>query len=103
MLAEMRREQGLSKTPFFLDPQLKCSRAREFDEKLSARIVGQENAIHDMSGLYQLFLAGLNQTNRPLGTLLIAVGLRVVELLLQPERQTLNAKRQNGQIAKRYV
>ncbi len=70
MLAEMRREPGLSKTPFFLDPQLKCPRAREFDEKLSARIVGQENAIHDMSSLYQLFLAGLNQTNRPLGTLL---------------------------------
>src|SRR5258705_7194668 len=70
MLAEMRREQGLSKAPFFLDPQLKCPRAQEFDEKLSARIVGQENAIHDMSSLYQLFLAGLNQTNRPLGTLL---------------------------------
>jgi ATP-dependent Clp protease ATP-binding subunit ClpA len=70
MLAEMRREQSLSKTPFFLDPQLKCPRAREFDEKLSARIVGQENAVRDMSSLYQLFLAGLNQTNRPLGTLL---------------------------------
>src|SRR5712691_3629299 len=70
MLVEIRRGQGLSKSPLFLNPQLKCSRAREFDEKLSARIVGQENAIHDMSGLYQLFLAGLNQTNRPLGTLL---------------------------------
>ena len=70
MFAEMRREQGLSTTPFFLDPQLKCQRAQAFDEKLSARIVGQEDAIHDMSGLYQLFLAGLNQTNRPLGTLL---------------------------------
>src|SRR5262245_2655395 len=70
MFAEVRSEQGLSKTPVFLDHQLKCSRAREFDEKLSARIVGQEDAIRDMSGLYQLFLAGLNQTNRPLGTLL---------------------------------
>jgi ATP-dependent Clp protease ATP-binding subunit ClpA len=70
MLAEMRREQGLSKTPFFLNPQLKCQRAREFDERLTARIVGQGDAIQDMSNLYQLFLAGLNQTNRPLGTLL---------------------------------
>src|SRR5260221_5814620 len=70
MLAEMRKQQGLSKTPFFLNPQLKCLRAQEFDQELSARIVGQENAIHDMSGLYQLFLAGLNQTNRPLGTFL---------------------------------
>ena len=43
---------------------------REFDERLSTRIVGQENAIHGMSSLYQLFLAGLNQTNRPVGTLL---------------------------------
>jgi hypothetical protein len=48
MLAEMRREQGLSKTLFFLEPQHKCPRAQEFDEKLSARIFGQENAIHDM-------------------------------------------------------
>src|SRR6267378_7722573 len=70
MRAKIRREQGLSKTPFFLDPQLKSPRAQEFDEKLSTRIVGQADAIHDMSSLYQLFLAGLNQTNRPLGTLL---------------------------------
>src|SRR5262249_9498948 len=70
MFAEVRSEQGLSKTPVFLNPQLKSPRAREFDEKLSARIVGQEDAIRDMSSLYQLFLAGLNQANRPLGTLL---------------------------------
>src|SRR6185312_5954968 len=70
MFAEVDREQGLLKTPFFLNPQLKSLRAREFDEKLSARIVGQENAIREMSSVYQLFLAGLNQTNRPLGTLL---------------------------------
>jgi ATP-dependent Clp protease ATP-binding subunit ClpA len=70
MLAEMRREQGLSKTPFFLDPRVKCQRAQEFDDKLATRIIGQENAIRGMSSLYQLFLAGLNQTNRPVGTLL---------------------------------
>src|SRR5215831_3222267 len=70
MFAKARSEQALSKPPVFLDPQLKCSLAREFDEQLSARIVGQEDAIRDMSSLYQLFLAGLNQANRPLGTLL---------------------------------
>ena len=70
MFAEVRKERTWSKPPFFLDPRVKSQRAQEFDEELSARIVGQENAIHDMSGLYQLFLAGLNQTNRPLGTLL---------------------------------
>ena len=54
MFMEVRREQGLSRTPFFLNPQLKCPRAQEFDEKLSAHrccIVDQEDAIHYMSGL----------------------------------------------------
>jgi hypothetical protein len=55
MFAEVRREQGAS-TPLLFRPQLKCPRAREFDEKLSARIFGQEDAIHDMSGLYQLYV-----------------------------------------------
>ena len=68
MFAKMVEKQGL--VPFLLDPQIKSSRAQEFDEQLSARIVGQEDAIHDMSSVYQLFLAGLNQSNRPLGTLL---------------------------------
>jgi len=53
-----------------LNPYIKCERAQQFEEKLSARIVGQEKAVARMSGLYQLFLAGLNQKNRPLGTLL---------------------------------
>src|ERR1700754_4287484 len=70
MFAEVRREQTLSKPPFFLDPRIKSPRVQEFDEKLATRIVGQENAVHGMSSLYQLFLAGLNQTNRPVGTLL---------------------------------
>src|SRR6266496_581662 len=88
MRAKMRREQGLSTTPFFLDPQLKCPRAREFDEKLSARIVGQEDAIHDMSGLYQMFLAGLNAPGRPVGNLLFlgptgSGKTRVVEALAE--------------------
>jgi len=69
MIAEMRTEQG-TKTSFFLDARVKSPRVQEFDEKLATRIVGQENAVRGMSSLYQLFLAGLNQTNRPVGTLL---------------------------------
>src|ERR1700752_4365718 len=69
MIAQMRTEQG-TKESFFLDPRIKSPRIQEFDEKLAARIVGQENAVQGMSSLYQLFLAGLNQTNRPVGTLL---------------------------------
>ncbi len=69
MIAQMRTEQG-TKDYFFLDARVKSPRVQEFDEKLATRIVGQENAVRGMSSLYQLFLAGLNQTNRPVGTLL---------------------------------
>jgi len=70
MFAELRKEQNLSETPFFLDPRIKSQRAQEFQENLAARIIGQDDAVSGMTGLYQLFVAGLNQTNRPLGTLL---------------------------------
>ena len=69
MIAQMRTEQG-TKDYFFLDARVKSPRVQEFDDKLATRIIGQENAIRGMSSLYQLFLAGLNQTNRPVGTLL---------------------------------
>ena len=54
----------------FLDPDQKSPRAQEFEEQLSARIVGQERAVRRMSGLYQIFLAGMNPPNRPIGTML---------------------------------
>jgi len=56
--------------PIFLDPELKSLRAEEFEEKLSELIVGQERAVRYMSSLYQIFLAGMNQPDRPLGSLL---------------------------------
>ena len=70
MFAEVSKEQTLSNPPFVLDPRVKCQRAQEFNDKLATRIIGQEEAVRGMSSLYQLFLAGLNQTNRPVGTLL---------------------------------
>ncbi len=54
----------------FLDPDQKSPRAQEFEEQLSARIVGQERAVRRMSGLYLIFLAGMNPPNRPIGTML---------------------------------
>ena len=69
MIAQMRTQPG-TKDYFFLDARVKSPRVQEFDDKLATRIVGQENAVRGMSSLYQLFLAGLNQTNRPVGTLL---------------------------------
>ncbi|MBC7929033.1 MAG: ATP-dependent Clp protease ATP-binding subunit [Rubrivivax sp.] len=53
-----------------LDPDQKSPRAQEFEEKLGTRIVGQERAVRRMSGLYQIFLAGMNPPNRPVGTML---------------------------------
>src|SRR5712691_2578941 len=54
----------------FLDPEQKSPRAQDFEERLEARIVGQERAVRRMSGLYQIFLAGMNPPNRPIGTML---------------------------------
>src|SRR5881394_1368142 len=54
----------------FLDPEQKSPRAKDFEERLGARIVGQERAVRRMSGLYQIFLAGMNPLNRPIGTML---------------------------------
>src|SRR6266542_1029044 len=70
MFAELQTEPVMLTKPFFLDPRVKGSRAQEFEEQLAARIIGQEDAVRGMSNLYQLFLARMNQANRPLGTLL---------------------------------
>jgi ATP-dependent Clp protease ATP-binding subunit ClpA len=69
MVAKIQTQQ-VANNSFFLDPKLKCAQAQEFDERLAALIIGQENAVRSMGSLYQLFLAGMNPSNRPLGTLL---------------------------------
>lgn len=53
-----------------LDPDRKSPRAAEFEDKLSAQIVGQERAVRRMSGLFQIYLAGMNNPTRPIGTML---------------------------------
>src|SRR5437016_13306166 len=62
-------EKQLEET-VFLDPDQKSPRAQDFEERLEARIVGQERAVRRMTGLYQIFLAGMNPINRPIGTML---------------------------------
>ena len=54
----------------FLDPDQKSPRAKDFEDRLEGRIVGQERAVRRMAGLYQIFLAGMNPINRPIGTML---------------------------------
>jgi len=53
-----------------LDPERKSPRAKEFEDKLSGLIVGQERAVRRVSGLFQIYLAGMNNPSRPLGTML---------------------------------
>src|SRR5258705_11707022 len=53
-----------------LDPERKSLRVEEFEERLSGLIIGQERAVCSMSSLYQIFLAGMNQPDHPLGALL---------------------------------
>src|ERR1051326_2888579 len=53
-----------------LNPDLKSPRAQEFEDKLMARIVGQERAVRRIANLYQIHLAGLANPGRPVGTML---------------------------------
>src|SRR4051794_8910480 len=59
-----------SEKGILLDPDRKSPRAAEFEDKLSGLIVGQERAVRRMSGLFQIYLAGMNNPARPVGTML---------------------------------
>jgi ATP-dependent Clp protease ATP-binding subunit ClpB len=53
-----------------LDPNKRSSDATEFEKSIRRRIVGQEDAVQKVVGIYQMFLAGLNAPGRPVGNLL---------------------------------
>jgi ATP-dependent Clp protease ATP-binding subunit ClpB len=53
-----------------LNPDKKSPKAQDFEDKLGSRIVGQERAVRRISGLYQIFLAGMQSPGRPIGTML---------------------------------
>jgi ATP-dependent Clp protease ATP-binding subunit ClpA len=53
-----------------LNPSRKGARSIEFENQLASRIVGQERAVRRLSSLYQVFLAGMQSPNRPIGTML---------------------------------
>ena len=54
----------------YLNPDLKSPLAQEFEDRLTGLIVGQDRAVRRITGLYQIFLAGLSHPGRPIGTLL---------------------------------
>jgi ATP-dependent Clp protease ATP-binding subunit ClpB len=53
-----------------LDPTRRSNDAREFENALRRRIVGQDQAVEKVVEIYQMFLAGLNPPGRPVGNLL---------------------------------
>jgi len=70
MKNETAKKKESTSTGVLLDPDRKSPRAAEFEDKLSALIVGQERAVRRMSGLFQIYLAGMNNPTRPIGTML---------------------------------
>ncbi|MEP6788098.1 MAG: AAA family ATPase [Acidobacteriota bacterium] len=70
MKQEMARKKENAEKGILLDPDRKSPRAAEFEDKLSSLIVGQERAVRRVSGLFQIYLAGMNNPSRPLGTML---------------------------------
>jgi ATP-dependent Clp protease ATP-binding subunit ClpB len=58
---------GLSTT---LDPNRRSTDAREFENAIRRKIVGQDQAVEKVVEIYQMFLAGLNPPGRPVGNLL---------------------------------
>ncbi len=53
-----------------LDPTRMGAGAEELERSLRQRIIGQEDAIRQIVGIYQTFLAGMSTAGRPVGSLL---------------------------------
>jgi ATP-dependent Clp protease ATP-binding subunit ClpA len=70
MKTDTAKKKEISSKGVLLDPDRKSPRAAEFENKLSSLIVGQERAVRRVSGLFQIYLAGMNNPARPIGTML---------------------------------
>jgi ATP-dependent Clp protease ATP-binding subunit ClpB len=53
-----------------LNPSIRSSETRDFQQALKSKIVGQEEGVQALVGLFQVFSAGLNSPGRPVGNLL---------------------------------
>jgi ATP-dependent Clp protease ATP-binding subunit ClpA len=62
--------KGKRQNRISLNPELKSHRAQEFEDKLTSLIIGQERAVRRLSGLYQIYLAGMQSPGRPVGTMM---------------------------------
>ena len=63
-------EKQVAMPDVVLNPQQRGSRSQEFEDALSGRVIGQERAVRRMTNMYQVFLAGMQPANRPIGTML---------------------------------
>ena len=53
-----------------LDPTKRSSQVQDFEAALRSKVVGQDEAIDALVGVYQVFCAGLNASGRPVANLL---------------------------------
>lgn len=70
MNKEAAKKRSTEEKGVLLDPDRKSPKAADFEDRLSRLIVGQERAVRRMSGLFQIYLAGMNNPSRPIGTML---------------------------------
>jgi ATP-dependent Clp protease ATP-binding subunit ClpA len=54
----------------YLDPERRSSESLEFEAALRSKIVGQDEAVHALVDIYQVYRAGLRAPGRPVGNLL---------------------------------
>ena len=54
-----------------LDPLKRSPEVREFEELLRGKIIGQDEAVAQLVGIYQTFRAGLSSPSRPVANLLL--------------------------------
>jgi len=53
-----------------LNAAQRCDEAGQFEDELFGRIIAQDEAVLALSQMYQLYLAGMNLQNKPIGTML---------------------------------
>jgi ATP-dependent Clp protease ATP-binding subunit ClpB len=54
-----------------LDPQRRSADVQEFESRLRSKIIGQGEAVSQVVGIYQTFLAGMATPGRPIANLLL--------------------------------
>src|SRR5690349_24482374 len=69
-LTRVLRESAMSVQPRLLDPTKRSHQVQDFEAALRSKVVGQDEAIEALVGVYQVFCAGLNAPGRPVGNLL---------------------------------